>query len=104
MKTTEVIVILTAKEGVTREQIMAVMPAEIRATVRLYLDGGIRQWYSKGDGKGAIFVLDAKTAEEAHAIMDSPPLAKENLMDHEYIPVGPLMPLAGLIGEGPARQ
>jgi hypothetical protein len=104
MKTTEVIVILTAKEGVTREQIMAVMPAEIRATVRLYLDGRIRQWYSKGDGEGAIFVLDAKTAEEAHTIMDSPPLAKENLMDHEYIPVGPLMPLGRVDrrGSGPA--
>jgi len=25
-------------------------------------------------------------------------------MDHEYIPVGPLMPLTALIGGGPARQ
>ena len=31
--TTGVIVILTAKAGVTREQVIAVMPAEIRATV-----------------------------------------------------------------------
>jgi len=30
---------------------MAIMPAEIRATVKLYLDGTIGQWYSKGDGK-----------------------------------------------------
>ena len=104
MKTTDVVVILTAKQGVTRERIMTVMPAEIRATVKLYLDGKIRQWYSKGDGKGVILVVDAKTAEEAHAIMETLPLAKENLMDHEYIPVGPLMPLAGLIGDGPARQ
>jgi hypothetical protein len=26
------------------------------------------------------------------------PLSKENLVDHEFIPVGPLMPLAALIG------
>ena len=104
MKTKEVIAILPAKQGVTREQIMAVMPAEIRATVKLHLDGTIRQWYSKGDGKGVVFVIDAKTAEEAHAILDSLPLAKENLMDHEYIPVGPLMPLAMLTGDGPVRQ
>jgi hypothetical protein len=44
-KTTEVMVILTAKPGVTRQQIMAIMPAEIRATVKLYLEGTIRQWY-----------------------------------------------------------
>jgi hypothetical protein len=103
-KTTEVMVILTGKQGVTRQQIMNIMPAEIRATVRLYLDGKIRQWYSRGDGKGVILLIDAKTVEEAHAIIDSMPLSKENLMDHEYIPVGPLMPLAALIGGGPARQ
>lgn len=103
-KTTEVMVILTAKQGVTRQQIMNVMPAEIRATVKLYLDGKIRQWYSRGDGRGVILVLDAKTDDEAHAIMDTLPLTKENLMDHEYIPVGPLLPLTMLIGDGPGRQ
>src|SRR5580692_6045746 len=103
-KTTEVMVILTAKQGVTRQQIMSIMPAEIRATVKLYLDGKIRQWYSKGDGRGVVIFLDVKTLDEAHAIMDTLPLSKENLMDHEYIPVGPLLPLAGLIGGGPAQQ
>jgi hypothetical protein len=43
-KTTEVMVVLTAKQGISRDQIMKVMPAEIRATVKLYLDGKIRQW------------------------------------------------------------
>ncbi len=104
-KTTEVMVILTAKQGVTPQQIMNVMPAEIRATVKLYLDGKIRQWYSRGDGKGVILLIDAKTVDEAHAVIDSMPLSKENLTDHEYIPVGPLMPLSALIGgAGPARQ
>jgi hypothetical protein len=96
-KTTEVMVILTAKDGVTRQQIMNIMPAEVRATVKLYLDGKIRQWYSRGDGKGVIFLIDAKTVEEAHAAIDAMPLSKENLVDHEYIPVGPLMPLTALI-------
>ena len=103
-KTTEVMVVLTAKPGVTRQQIMNVIPAEIRATVKVYLDGKIRQWYSRSDGRGVILFLDAKTVEEAQAVIESLPLSKENLMDHEYVPVGPLMPLAGLIGGGPARQ
>jgi len=103
-KTTEVMVILTAKQGVTREQIMKVMPAEIRATVKLYLDGKIRQWYSRGDGRGVVLFLDVKTVDEAHAVMDTLPLSKENLMDHEYLPVGPLLPLAGLLGGGPVQQ
>ena len=99
-KTTEVLVIQTPKQGVTAQQILAVIPAEIRATVKLYLDGKIRQWYSRGDGKGVIFLVDAKTEDEARAIMETLPLAKEQLMDHQYIPVGPLMPLRALIGPG----
>ncbi|MDE3109874.1 MAG: hypothetical protein KGL02_08030 [Acidobacteriota bacterium] len=99
-KTTAVLVIETPKQGVTPQQIMAVMPAEIRATVKLYLDGKIREWYSRGDGKGVVFLVDARTEDEARAIMETLPLAKERLMDHEYIPVGPLMPMRALLGPG----
>ena len=91
--TTGVMVILTAKAGVTREQIMTVMPAEIRQTVQLYLGGKIREWYSRGDGRGAVFLLDSKDVAEAHAVVEDLPLTKQNLVDHEYIAVGPLVPL-----------
>ena len=72
---------------------MAVMPAEIRATVQLYLNGKIREWYSRADGRGVVLMLDTRDVAEAQAIMEGLPLAKQNLMDHEYIAVGPLLPL-----------
>jgi hypothetical protein len=100
---TGVMVILTVKTGVTREQVMTIMPAEIRATVQLYLDGKIREWYSRGDGRGVVMLLDTKDLAEAHTIMDGLPLGKENLMDHEYIAVGPLLPLR-LLMANPAPQ
>jgi uncharacterized protein YbjT (DUF2867 family) len=103
-KTTEVLVIETAKQGVSPQQIMAIVPAEIRATVKLYFEGKIRQWYSRGDGKGVVFLVDAKTVDEARAVMETLPLAKEQLLDHEYIPVGPLMPLRALMGAGAQNQ
>jgi hypothetical protein len=95
--TTGVLVILTAKSDVTREQVMAVMPTEVRATVQLYIGGKIREWFSRADGRGAVFLLDTKDVREAETIMDGLPLAKQSLMDHEYIPVGPLLPLRMLI-------
>ena len=95
-KVTGVFVIETAKQGVNPQQIMAVIPDEIQATVRLYLDGKIREWYSRGNGKGVIFLVDVKTEDEARALMETLPLAKAQLMDTEYIPVGPLMPLRAL--------
>lgn len=91
--TTGVMVILTVKAGVTREQVMAVMPAEVRQTVQLYLNGKIREWYSRADGRGAVFLLDTKDAQEAHTIMEGLPLSKQSLIDHEYIAIGPLLPL-----------
>ncbi len=95
-KTTAVLVIQTPKQGVTFQQVIAVIPDEIQATVRLYLDGKIREWYSRGNGKGVIFLVDVKTEDEARALMETLPLAKAQLMDSEYIPVGPLMPLKAL--------
>ena len=96
--TVGVFALLKARPGVTRERVMAIMPAEIRATVQLYLDGKIREWYSREDGRGGIFLLNTSDVEEARSIMEALSLAKEHMLDHEYIPVGPLMPLRLLMG------
>jgi hypothetical protein len=101
--TTGVLVILTAKPSIARDQIMAVMPAEVRATVQLYLGGKIREWIARVDDRGAVFLLDTKNVQEAETIMDGLPLAKQSLMDHEYISVGPLFPLRLLLAT-PDRQ
>jgi hypothetical protein len=101
---TGVMVIVTVKAGVTREQVTAVMPAEIRETVQLYLNGKIREWYSRGDGRGVVLFLDTKDVAEAHAIMEDLPLAKENIIDHEYIAVGPLVPLRLLMANPQPKQ
>jgi len=97
-------VILTVKAGVTREQVMAVMPAEVRQTVQLHLNGKIREWFSRADGRGAVFLLDTKDVQEANTIMEGLPLSKQNLMDHEYIAVGPLLPLRLLIANSERQQ
>ncbi len=74
----------TPRKGVTFEQVMAVIPDEIRATVNLYLDGKIREWYSRGDGRGVVFLVDAKSEDEARSVMETLPLAKAQLMDTVY--------------------
>ena len=58
-KVNGVFVIETVKQGIKPQQIMAVIPQEIRATTKLYLEGKIREWYSRGDGKGIVFLLVA---------------------------------------------
>jgi hypothetical protein len=83
---------------------MKEMPDEIRATVRLYLDGKIRQWYSRADGKGVIFILDCKDVAEARSVMDGLPLSKEQLVNLEFTALAPLSPLRLLLDGQPARQ
>ncbi|MGO4213372.1 hypothetical protein AB4Y89_00690 [Terriglobus sp. 2YAB30_2] len=102
--TTAILVIESPKQGVTFQQVMAVLPLEVRATLKLYLDGKIREWYSRGDGKGVVFLVDAKSADEAREIMETLPFAKQKLMDSEYIPVGPLMPLRALMSPSAQQQ
>ncbi|PYT96280.1 MAG: hypothetical protein DMG38_24460 [Acidobacteria bacterium] len=96
--------ILTPKPGATVEQIMKIMPAEIRATVPLYLDGKIQQWFTRGDGRGVIFILNCKNVAEARALIENLPLSKENLVDEQFIPVGPLLPLGILLRDSPANK
>src|ERR1700751_4017669 len=103
-KVTGVLTMLSPKSGVIPEQIMKVMPAEIRATVPLYLDGKIQQWYMRGDGRGVIFILNCKDVEEARAIIGSLPLSQANLVDEQFIPVGPLLPLGMLLRDSPTNK
>jgi len=103
-KITGVLTMLSPKPGVIPEQIMKIMPAEIRATVPLYLDGKIQQWYMRGDGRGVIFILNCKDVEEARAIIGSLPLSQANLVDEQFIPVGPLLPLGMLLRDSSTNK
>jgi len=102
-KTTDVLVVMTVKAGVPREELAKVLPSEVRATVRLYLDGKLRQWFQRSDGKGVVFILPTTTVADAQAIMESLPLARANLVDHEYVALSPLGPLAALLGPTPEK-
>lgn len=103
-KITGVLTMLSPKPGVIPEQIMKIMPAEIHATVPLYLDGKIQQWYMRGDGRGVIFLLNCKDVEEARALIGNLPLSQANLVDEQFIPVGPLLPLGMLLRDSPANK
>jgi hypothetical protein len=99
MPVTAVLTSLTVKSDVDRAQVMKVLPEEVRATVKLYLDGKIQQWWARSDGKGVIFVMNCATVGEAKALTDTLPLSRANLATFDYTPLGPLAPLRLLIAE-----
>jgi hypothetical protein len=95
--TTAVLTTLTVKADVPRDRITAVLPDEVRETVKLYLDGKIQQWFARSDGRGVVFILNCTTVAEAKAITDTLPLSKAKLADFEYMAIGPLTPLRLLV-------
>jgi hypothetical protein len=101
---TAVLVMLSPKPGTTVEQVMKIMPAEIRATLPLYLQGKIQQWFTRGDGKGVVFLMNCKDVAEARSLIEDLPLSKEHLMEEQFIPVGPLMPLGILLRDSPNNK
>ena len=95
--TTAILATLTVKPDVDRARVMQVLPEEVRATVQMYLDGKIQQWFSRSDGRGVIFILNCGAVADARALMDTLPLSKAALATFEYTALGPLAPLRVLI-------
>jgi len=75
----------------------SILPAEVRATVRLYLDGKIDQWYLQQDQSGVVFVMNLTDPQEARALLDRLPLGQAGLMEFKFIQLGPISPLRLLL-------
>jgi hypothetical protein len=103
---TAVLATLTLVPSADRTQMTRTMPDEVRATVKLYLDGKIQQWYARADGHGVVFVMNCGSAAEAKALTDSLPLVKGKLASFEFVELTPLAPLRYLLptaAPGPAN-
>jgi len=81
----------------TPEQRQQVMPNEVPATLKHYLDGKIEQFWYRQDAPGVIFLMNVESVEQARATLDALPLVADGLMTYELMPVGPLVPLGRLI-------
>ena len=92
----KVMAIARPKAPLTPEQIKEHLPGEVPATLKLYLEGKIDQFWYRAQG-GPIFLMNAETAEQAQAALDTLPLVRAKLFEYELIPVGPLLPLGRLL-------
>ena len=76
----------------------SILPAEVRETVKLYLDGKIDQWFSLQDRSGVAFILNVTDPAAAHEMLEKLPLGQAHLMSFQFIPLAPLNPLRQLEG------
>jgi hypothetical protein len=100
-KTNKILAIGSVTAKGTPGAIAPVLPFEVRATVRNYLAGKIDHWFFQTEGYGVVFIMNVSTRAEAHEILEKLPLGVAGMMEFELIALGPLAPLAMLIGEPP---
>jgi hypothetical protein len=92
----KVFAIASAKSTLTPDKIQQHMPNEVPATLRLYLEGKVEQFWFR-EKAGPIFLMNVDSIDHAKATLDALPLVADNLMTYELMPVTPLAPLGMLI-------
>jgi hypothetical protein len=96
--TTRILAIGTVNPGVDPAAARAILPTEVRETVKLYLDGKIDQWFSLQGRSGVAFILNVTDPVAAREMLEKLPLGQAHLMSFELIPLAPLNPLRQLPG------
>jgi hypothetical protein len=81
---------------ISDEQLKEIMPKEVPATLKHYLDGKIEQFWFR-ENVGPIFLMNVESVDRAKAELDTLPLVAADLMTYELMPVTPLSPLGLLI-------
>ena len=81
----------------SQEQRQQYLPKEVPATLQLYLDGKIEQFWLREKEVGVIFLMSVDSIDEADKLLKSLPLGQANLLTFELMPIGPLLPLGMLM-------
>ncbi|MDY0748453.1 hypothetical protein SNE35_28395 [Paucibacter sp. R3-3] len=82
---------------ITDEQRAQVMPQEVPATLKLYLDARIEQFWFRTDKPGVVFLMNVDSIEQAKASVEALPLTAGGFIQYELMPLGPLAPLGMLL-------
>ena len=93
----KVLAVATIVKPISDEQKMQIMPSEVPATLKLYLDGKIEQFWFRQDAPGVIFLMNAESIDEARKAVEALPLTAGGYAQYELMHVGPLAPLGLLI-------
>lgn len=84
-------------KALTPEQQQSYMPKEVPATLQLYLDGKMEQFWLRDDYAGVIFRMSVTSVAEADSLLKALPLGEADLLTFELMPIGPLAPLGMLM-------
>ena len=70
---------------------------EVPATLQLYLDGKMEQFWLRDKEEGVIFLMSVDSVDEADRLLEALPLVRDGLLRFDLMPIGPLLPLGMLM-------
>ena len=89
----KVLVTLQPTEGVKPEDLRAHVVEENQVVWELYKADIIREMYFRGDGRGAIFVLESASIDAAKEAFSQLPMVRDEMLVAEFIPLNPFTQL-----------
>jgi len=84
-------------QPMSEQQLAQYMPKEVPATLQLYLDGKMEQFWLRENAIGVIFLMNVESVDEADKLLKALPLGHDNLLTFDLLPIGPLLPLGMLL-------
>jgi hypothetical protein len=95
-KTMKVMAVGTLKP-LSQEQRQQYLPKEVPATLQLYLDGKMEQFWLRDKEAGVIFLMSVESVDEADRLLKALPLGQATLLTFDLMQIGPLLPLGMLM-------
>ncbi len=93
----KIIVLAQRSPKVSLEQVRPHFEAEVQAVWDLYLEGVVREFYTRADEGGpAILTVESESVDEARKALARLPLVEMNMIELEYIPLAPFKSLSHL--------
>src|SRR5216684_784746 len=83
--TTRILAIGTLTSPLSPDEMKNLLPKEVKATVALYLDGKIDQWWAKQDATGVVFLLNVTSVEDASAMLEKLPMGVAKRMTFQLM-------------------
>ena len=86
----KILVLAQRHKDVTLDEMRPHFKAEVEAVWNLYLQGVVREFYTRADAGGpAILAVESETLETARKSLAGLPLVELNLIDLDLIPLAP---------------
>jgi hypothetical protein len=89
----KILVTLQATEGTKPEDLRTHIVEENQVVWELYKADIIREMYFRGDGRGAIFVLESASIDTAKEAFSQLPMVQDEMLVAEFIPLNPFTQL-----------